>query len=433
MGTSTAQRTQEETQGSIFDSGKGYVNQPKTKQDTGSFSSELQTIFLASDLGGSYSRTFQLHRNINPSDDDLITVPSSYAILDEDTNTSVIKASSNDIMDNLELIIRESETSPYVKTSWFQEPQHILKGSLLELSNEVKSSINNQHDKTMDIGIFVNHLTNIAIAAYKSKLSKVAVRTSFTLPVKERYSSVERMNLLTSFIAGNYTIEMPRIGFSLEVQIEAKDIHIESEAETSYIYMLSSSGGNPDILNYASQDIVINDVGKTTYNLVLVSKGVTQSGKSHTGKFGGDNLQSALYVRLGRIRTEAISFEQAGHALETGSLIIGSETVAVGDIVTEVKKEFAKTMIKEYVEFLQNSFMQSTQVYANIFVGRTMGHTGEMYEDGKVSPDFSPSLGQLFIDQFKKLSGTTEGYILASPGVANILGLTIMMKSQWEL
>lgn len=436
METTTAQQPQgtaNPTSGGLFQSGQAYIRSQGEKMDVSQFSADLTSLHLVSDLGGSEGRTMQLRRGVEPSEDDLIIVNSDYAVLDPGSDTSTITSVSNEIMDNLELFIREEEGSPYIRTSWFDEPKHILKGSLLDVSNEIRSTINNQHDKTNDIGIFVNHLTNVAIAAYNNQLTQVSLKTAFTLPVKERHSTKERLQLLYSHIAGIYTIEIPRLDYTLTVNIDSKDISVESEAATAFLYMLASSGGNPDVLNYANQTIVINDVGKTTYNMVLIDKGTVMSGKSATDKFGGDNLQASLFHYLQRTRPEAINFAQAGRALETGYLEIGSERIPISQELTVVKQDFAKKMVKSNIEFLQNSFLQSTQIYANVFLGRTMRHTGEMYENGEVSENFSPSIGQLFIDQFKKLSGTTEGFILATPGLATLLGLVIMMKDQWKL
>lgn len=411
----------------------------ETKKLAG-FSETPTQLYLGSDLGGSNSRTIMLFEGRDLGEEDFILTPSSYVILDEEDkdDVSLMKSSSPNIQDNLEVIIREDALTAKSKAnSWFLEETHILKGSLLDNSNAVKMDINNQHAKMNDIGIYINHLVNIAIAAYETKSLDVHVKTGVTLPVTERYSTAERISEFVSLLSGIYHVELPRLGFKVKVTINPDDIVVESEAETAYYFLISDQHDNDLIHNAMTRNIVMNDMGRTTYNMSLISEGSASSRRSRTAKFGGDNLVAKLHDLLSRNYPEAIDYAQVQRALETGVIELGATTRPIGDELTQVKKEVAKQMLREYTQFLQRSTMQATQIYLNVFLGRTMGSTGTMHQEegGEItySADFSPSIGQLFTEMFKKYSSSSQGYVLSDPGSATIIGLALALANDWGL
>lgn len=406
-----------------------------TVRDTRNFDETPTSINIAIDAGASETRYVPMGREDKINSKSIRSVPSPYAIVDIDEDLSIYKISSNDIEDNAEYIIKENEDSAYLSHSWFAEPTKIIKGTLITKMGKAPSSIDNQKDKSNDIGIFINTLTAIANLGLEKGSKFVSAKIAMSIPPKERYASVERLEDLRYKLAGTYTIEMPRYGYTVTIEIGAtdKDIIVEAEGELPYIYYVTVGKKARERYEELKEQIVtIQDLGSSTFNLSLVRDGGIQSGVSHTAKYGGENLISKLYSILARSLNQPVTFEQAREAVQTGYIKSGTKKVPVGIQLTRAKSEVAEILYKEYVTFLQISGLHSSSIYAHIFVGRGMLETGKI-EDGKADEYYSPSIAHILSEKYKTMSEDTKSLIVANPGMANLLGLVSLMRTEWKV
>lgn len=389
---------------------------------------------LVMDVGASETRSLMLLPGKPVSGKSLRVTDSRYALIDLDEDLEVYKKVSEDISENGEYTITEDPNSMYIDTSWFKDTKRVLKGSLISKIGKAPRNIDNQRDKSEDIGMFINILTTIANRGLEHGTEKLKVKIGFPIPPKERYSDSKRIEKLQHTVAGNYTVTLPRYNYTCHIEIDPADVVVEAEGEAAFIYYTTrGEDARERYQEYSDKLVTIQDLGSSTFNIGLIDSGSIQSGVSHTAKMGGENLISRFYSILLRSRKEPINFEQAKKAVETGYISLGAQVIPVGVELTKAKTEIAELAYKEYITFLQISGLHSTGIYAHLFVGRGMLQTGEIDGDGKPSDNFSPSIGQILHQMYAEMSPNTKAIILTNPGLANLLGIASVMKIQWKL
>lgn len=398
------------------------------------FTEESMQCNLVMDVGASQSRSTILMAGKKPSAKNIKITDSRYAIIDTDEDLSMYKKTSDNIVDNGEYFIKEHD-SEYALTSWFKKETHVLKGKLIEKLGKAPRNIDNQSDKTNDIGIFINMLTTMADVGLERGIRNLKVRIAFTIPPKERYSGEKRIEKLKRTVAGVYTIKMPRYNYEVNIVIDEKDVFVETEGEAAFIYYTTrGKNARERYEEYRDKVVTIQDLGSSTFNIGLISDGSIQSGVSHTAKIGGENLVAKFYQILGRSRPEPISFEQARSAVETGYIMIGAQVIPVGNELTKAKKELSELLAKEFTTFLQVSGRHGSAIYAHIFVGRGMMETGSVNpQDNEPDAFYSPSIAHLLSQEYAKTSPSTQAIILNNPGLANLLGVASLMHLTWEI
>lgn len=403
-----------------------------TKGNNRAYADEIIEIHTVVDAGASNTRSIALHQGKPVSKKDIRVYDSQYAVV-EGLDMSMYKRTTDTLEDNGEYIIQEDSESPYIADTMFGAPTHVLKGNLMNSTGRAARNINNQHDKAEDIGVFINILTTLANEGYLMGVKNLKQRIGILLPPKERYSSTENLQLIKNRLAGTYTIKMPRFNYECQIIISDTDIHLEAEGETAFMYFTSiGTDAAKNFEELKEQLVVINDLGSSTFNLSLIDSLRIKSGASHTAKFGGENLISQLYLILSRSLKIPVSFDQARTAVETGFVQSGSKKIPVGKELTRAKMELAEKLYKEYITFLQIANIHATTVHTNLFIGRGMLSTGKVI-DGEPNDEYSPSIGQILHEMYINLSEDTNGKIVPSPGLANLLGLATIMKFQWKL
>lgn len=384
------------------------------------------------DLGATDTRRLTLFKDKPVRIDDIEETSSEYAIIDLDEDLTVYPRTSDKIEDNGEFIISELE-SRYSGYSWFTQPVRVLKNELIRRLNKAASSINNQVDKSEDIGVFINILTDLSVVALKHKVKNLKARVGFPIPPKERYSSSDRLEEIKKTLAGVYSIKMPRFNFECTVVIDATDITIEAEGEVAFIfYTTTGKNAKEKYEEYRDKLVVTQDLGGSTFNIGLIRDGKIQSTASHTAKIGGGNIVSKLYSILSKKFKEPVSFERVEEAVKTGNLRLGAKQVPIGPELTKAKSEVAEHLFNENVAFLRNATLHGSDVYSYLFLGRGMLSTGAIV-DGVETPDYSPSMAVLLMNKYMKLSDSTKSIILQRPGFANLLGTAALMKRTWSL
>lgn len=385
---------------------------------------------LTMDGGASNSRTLPIGSDGKINMRDISSIESRYALVSVNEQFDMHKITDDSIEENGEFIIRELDSSPHIGNSYFATPVKVLKGALIERANKSPIYIDNQVDKTKDMGLFINTLTSIAVVGLQKCATNLNVRLSLSVPPKERYMKTERLNEFKTKLAGTYEVTLPRFNYTAIIHLAPKDINIEAEGELAYIFHVSVGKGASERLHELQDEIaVVHDLGKSTFNLSAV-RNKKLIGPSHTVKTGGDNLTSKLYLILSRELDNPITLEQAQSAVLTGFVKDGVGTIPVGEYLTRAKEEIAEMLYNEYVKYLQMLSISFNQVHTILFVGRGMGKTGEVV-DNVPSPTYSPSIADILTAMYKERSPHTKYVLVANAGLANLLGNASLMRSQW--
>lgn len=386
---------------------------------------------LTMDGGASNTRTLPIGSDGKIDLKEISSLESRYALVSVNEQFDMHKITDNSIEENGEFIITELGSSAHIGNSWFATPVKVLKGALIERANKSPIYIDNQVDKTKDMGLFINTLTAIAVVGLQKNASNLNVRLSLSVPPKERYMKTERLNEFKAKLAGTYEVVLPRFNYTATINIAPKDINIEAEGELAYIFHVSVGKGASERLKELQDEIaVVHDLGKSTFNLSAV-RNKKLIGPSHTVKTGGDNLVSHTYLLLSRELDNPITLAQAQQAVETGFVKDGVGTIPVGQYLTQAKEEIAEMLYNEYVKYLQMLTISFNQVHTILFVGRGMGTTGYIDEDGEPSPTYSPSIADILTAMYKVRSPHTKYVLVANAGLANLLGNASLMRSQW--
>lgn len=393
--------------------------------------SEIKTqVNVVMDCGASNNRALPIGAGGRIDLTEISSIESRYAIVPVDEKFDMHKITDASIEENGEFIIVERPDSPYRAESYFHNPIKVLKGALIERANKSPIFIDNQFDKTKDIGLFINTLTSLAVIGLTKKSSNLNVQISLSVPPKERYMDTADLQKFKEKLAGTYEVTMPRFNYTATLYIEPKDINVEAEGELAYIFHVSLGAGASERLKDLQDEIVVvHDFGKSTFNLSAV-RNKKLIGPSHTVKTGGDNLTSRLYLILSRSLKNPITLAQAQRAVETGYVKDGVGFIPVGKELTQAKEQIAELLYKEYVTYMQILGINFNQVHTILYVGRGMGTTGDIVE-GVPTDNYSPSISHILTSMYTERSPHTKYVLVKNAGLANLLGNASLMRNEW--
>lgn len=354
-------------------------------------------MMVAQDLGSTETRTICFDLNANLSD--ILKVDSNYAVVFRDM--SCVSARSKDLFSQLEMVVTdltaEQKAMPLFNTV------RVIKGPLMHVINSHVTRTTANSSKIDQVPTFVNALTNIALmillrAAEMGSMPSGVVPVDMTVSLPpEDTSTPVRVNMFSSRIAGEYSVEFVRLGCTVKFSIAEDAVHIFSESNAVAIAQQATSPINE------GDTVAFIDVGGRSTGYSFVHNGVLLEDGCVTESIGGQKLKELIAQRASNmLNTQMPSDEVIMRALDTGKIRLGTKFMDISSAITESKHEIAEQIFNGFMLAMDRNDLQAQQITRVYCSGRTFGVSKD---DEYVT---SPSIMSILEELFKERAPYTE-------------------------
>lgn len=346
-------------------------------------------LMVAQDLGSTETRTICFDLNANLSD--ILKVDSNYAVVFRDM--SCVSARSKDLFSQLEMVVTdltaEQKAMPLFNTV------RVIKGPLMHVINSHVTRTTANSSKIDQVPTFVNALTNIALmillrAAEMGSMPSGVVPVDMTVSLPpEDTSTPVRVNMFSSRIAGEYSVEFVRLGCTVKFSIAEDAVHIFSESNAVAIAQQATSPINE------GDTVAFIDVGGRSTGYSFVHNGVLLEDGCVTESIGGQKLKELIAQRASNmLNTQMPSDEVIMRALDTGKIRLGTKFMDISSAITESKHEIAEQIFNGFMLAMDRNDLQAQQITRVYCSGRTFGVSKD--EEYVTSPSIMSILEELF-------------------------------------
>lgn len=346
-------------------------------------------LMVAQDLGSTETRTICFDLNANLSD--ILKVDSNYAVVFRDM--SCVSARSKDLFSQLEMVVTdltaEQKAMPLFNTV------RVIKGPLMHVINSHVTRTTANSSKIDQVPTFVNALTNIALmillrAAEMGSMPSGVVPVDMTVSLPpEDTSTPVRVNMFSSRIAGEYSVEFVRLGCTVKFSIAEDAVHIFSESNAVAIAQQATSPINE------GDTVAFIDVGGRSTGYSFVHDGVLLEDGCVTESIGGQKLKELIAQRASNmLNTQMPSDEVIMRALDTGKIRLGTKFMDISSAITESKYEIAEQIFNGFMLAMDRNDLQAQQITRVYCSGRTFGVSKD--EEYVTSPSIMSILEELF-------------------------------------
>lgn len=346
-------------------------------------------LMVAQDLGSTETRTICFDLNANLSD--ILKVDSNYAVVFRDM--SCVSARSKDLFSQLEMVVTdltaEQKAMPLFNTV------RVIKGPLMHVINSHVTRTTANSSKIDQVPTFVNALTNIALmillrAAEMGSMPSGVVPVDMTVSLPpEDTSTPVRVNMFSSRIAGEYSVEFVRLGCTVKFSIAEDAVHIFSESNAVAIAQQANSPINE------GDTVAFIDVGGRSTGYSFVHNGVLLEDGCVTESIGGQKLKELIAQRASNmLNTQMPSDEVIMRALDTGKIRLGTKFMDISSAITESKHEIAEQIFNGFMLAMDRNDLQAQQITRVYCSGRTFGVSKD--EEYVTSPSIMSILEELF-------------------------------------
>lgn len=346
-------------------------------------------LMVAQDLGSTETRTICFDLNANLSD--ILKVDSNYAVVFRDM--SCVSARSKDLFSQLEMVVTdltaEQKAMPLFNTV------RVIKGPLMHVINSHVTRTTANSSKIDQVPTFVNALTNIALmillrAAEMGSMPSGVVPVDMTVSLPpEDTSTPVRVNMFSSRIAGEYSVEFVRLGCTVKFSIAEDEVHIFSESNAVAIAQQATSPINE------GDTVAFIDVGGRSTGYSFVHNGVLLEDGCVTESIGGQKLKELIAQRASNmLNTQMPSDEVIMRALDTGKIRLGTKFMDISSAITESKHEIAEQIFNGFMLAMDRNDLQAQQITRVYCSGRTFGVSKD--EEYVTSPSIMSILEELF-------------------------------------
>ena len=245
------------------------------------------------------------------------------------------------------------------------------------------------------------------------------------LPPDEQ-SNKDDVNSMKSMISEINEIQcVSPINYKVPVSI--KEIRIFPEGVVAYTAaMFSMRDGravaNAENLKYRQGYTLVMDIGAGTTDLAMVFNGKFVAASKATIKIGGNYVEKSckreIRHKFGNAPTDMTE------VIEKGVYTRGNERIIMDDVLILAKKNFAASLNKEIIEYLEVTQIPVHELKGLLVIG---GGAIATERDGKV---ISESLAYPLCENIRSMAKSVELIRIANPRFANIEGLHIM-STMW--
>lgn len=346
-------------------------------------------LMVAQDLGSTETRTICFDLNANLSD--ILKVDSNYAVVFRDM--SCVSARSKDLFSQLEMVVTDLTADQ--KAMPLFNTVRVIKGPLMHVINSHVTRTTANSSKIDQVPTFVNALTNIALmlllrAAEMGSMPSGVVPVDMTVSLPpEDTSTPVRVNMFSSRIAGEYSVEFVRLGCTVKFSIAEDAVHIFSESNAVAIAQQANSPINE------GDTVAFIDVGGRSTGYSFVHNGVLLEDGCVTESIGGQKLKELIAQRASNmLNTQMPSDEVIMRALDTGKIRLGTKFMDISSAITESKHEIAEQIFNGFMLAMDRNDLQAQQITRVYCSGRTFGVSKD--EEYVTSPSIMSILEELF-------------------------------------
>lgn len=356
------------------------------------------TRFFSTDVGSTSTRTMRFTTDLEETE--VLEIPADYTSIQQ--NISYIKSSSDKLIDNMEIIIKDITPTPTKPEKVFHE-KRIVKGTLfqalkLPAEKPISGVLKSRQEST-----FVNWITSIGLWSYIRAAmaiehpTKLIADVTIAIPPEDK-KSTKNIEYMQERFFGTYLFELPRLGYSLTINVPRERILIEDEASANI--RCYGSGEDVDISEYTN--ILCGDAGGRSDDTGLMQNGVLIPSATKTGRFGGESkfLQFIANSYADEFGEEP-PYEVIKSSLDTGIATDAARTDFTKHIKS-AKKELAKLIWQEFVVVMDLASLRPTQINLVILAGKLYKET---IRGGRVTV---PSMSEDVAALFKAASPKTE-------------------------
>jgi len=363
-------------------------------------------IQVGMDLGSTYTRLRRFsdnegeYRRCKEVNSDIVMV----------TDISNIKSKSNSVYHNMEFII-EDVTSSRKKNNKVFNQVHFVKGDLAFGRTSGVLQRPSKVFKTKLEATYLNILSMISLEVlYSMKYTEEAYKVgelsdvvlAVTLPPEE-FKSNKNLEEFKDKLAGNYFVELPRLGFVCQIRIDKENIFCEKESNAVQ-YSLANNDEN--LLDITS--IVIDGGGKSV-DISIMLEGQILDEYGRTCQYGGDKLMEEINEKyMSETGRSSVPKAQIERALERGELVRGGRVTNIIEIIREAKQNIAIDINNDILATLDRAGISLDDVEALTFHGRLFSDTLD-YKEGRGGSKARGEVINIKDMMLERLSGIFDG------------------------
>lgn len=391
--------------------------QPKTKVEN-VLSRELSVtqnvqpttvkLSLTADLGSTGTRT-QIYSTSEGTlrKGEIFEVPSEYSEVLEGASIDHLTSKSKTLNDLLEFLITDvTEGKPY-EDKVFGLTRHFVKGGvMLDMgANVVKavSDLGKAEQESTFVNIILNTVIRILNQQHETRVRYKQYKIDLTLALtNEDTQNINRLNRFKYRLAGRYKVELPRLGFSVDLVFEEQSIYVEDESLAVLRYWKTI---NHELADAFDTVFVVDGGGRSVDIGYLENDRLVNAGCKSLA-FGANRIIQEALKNYTNTTTESFTpnTRQMTKAVETGYLQRGGHKIAIPENIHVAKTLVAKDIVAGFNEIFQNSREITAEGVALILTaGGCFNDTGE--ED---TENYVPSLTAYLQQEYSKLSQYTQ-------------------------
>ena len=243
--------------------------------------------------------------------------------------------------DNLEITIEDLTVGKSSDNKMIPEKITIIKGGLLkDIKGSVKV-INSNEGKVQQDSTYINIISTLALKEYMDMSNAGIFHTNSnisltcSLPPKDTQSG-KRKDDFKNRLAGSYKVDIPRVGFSITVNVLLDKIEIEDESKAVMRYWRSFIEKN------LSDDdtVLVMDGGGSTIDLAVLQNGRLITAASKSLQFGGVKLLEKILEKYTGVTGEMPPKDDQTkeNVIERGYLKDGAVKISMKDYTDKDRK-----------------------------------------------------------------------------------------------
>lgn len=219
---------------------------------------------------------------------------------------------------------------------------------------------------------------------------------------------------------------------AFETDVNITKVMLLPEGAAAYMNAIYKIADNGDYVirdenkMFTEGDLLVVDIGAGTTDIVLIRDGDLTLSSKDTMHKGGRAIESMLKQRLEERFEYKISDKDVRHILETGTLVQGTVTHDVRDVLDGVKDAFSNVLFNYLVEYIERHEIELRALKGLLVVGGGALETKD--SDGNV---ISQKIADVLIKYIKGLTNTVAlANIADDPRKMNIDGLRLYYLAQ---
>lgn len=360
-------------------------------------STPTQDIYAAIDAGSTQTRgaVFTKSGQMRAP----LLVDSNYDVISRDI--SHVASPGSNVYSNLELQIEDITAEKSEKQF---EKITVIKGDLLASITSSRQITTSAASKIDQVATYINIVSNVALLLLDyyvdngtQDIAQIHLVTSLP-PEDTRFK--RRTDLFRGRLAGDYKVDMPRLGVSISFRI-LDDFKILSEPEAVAVYAAVEG-----VLTDEDDSVVcVMDIGGRSTGITFIDNKKLLIDSCATVPIGGSRLLGILSRDIANtydIQEPPVS--RLFRALTTGYFKIGANKIDISQQLNSAKQEFSEMIFNELLVAIDMNNIQMQNISKVYCSGRTFG-----------AAEMSPSIVTNLEKLFKVKSPYTEFRVVDKP------------------